>query len=106
LFRRSRNGDPLRGSAVATPGNNRQENSPAPPALENDMRRNKPNIIETAGLADWVATQKLTYETDERGGKQLALDTFLSGDIVVTLGDDEFYRGADVGAAVAAFKNA
>ncbi|KVU11838.1 hypothetical protein WK92_24955 [Burkholderia ubonensis] len=70
------------------------------------MKRHKPNIIDAAGLADWLATEELTYANDQRNGKRLALDTFLSGDLVVTFGDEVLYRGDDVGAAVDAFNDA
>lgn len=66
----------------------------------------KPNIIEVSGLSDWIATQKMQYATDERGGKRLSIDTFLCGDIVVTHGADELYRGRDIAAAVDAFNDA
>ncbi|KVD64488.1 hypothetical protein [Burkholderia ubonensis] len=70
------------------------------------MKRHKANIIDAAGLADWLATEKLTYANDQRNGKRLVLDTFLSGDLVVTFGDEVLYRGDDVDAAVDAFNDA
>ena len=62
-----------------------------------------------ADITEWLKTTKVTYpgpdDSDEEG-RPVRLAKYISGPFVVTLGDEEVYRGEDREEALAAYHKA